>query len=163
MDLFVKLAYDTIKYYIKNKKILQTYDESFENKNSGIIVKIENGERLKGESGFIFPTRKNTAIDIIQESINAGFFSYTYMPITAKNLDQHKITIYEFLKVETIKYIEDFKDWDGISITFNDESFIAYRKDYNSDIDMFDSCLKKANVDYWDIFLIEKFKVIIHQ
>lgn len=163
MDFFVKLAYESIKYYLKNHRILDNYDDFFKDKNQGIIVKIDNNERLKGESGSIYPTRKNMGLDIIHEAINAGFFSYTYMPITEENLSDHKITVFEFTEVEQIKYIEDFKDFDGICITFNNESFITYRKDFDSDLEMFEEAIKKANLDSWDIFLIEKFKLVIHE
>lgn len=163
MDCFVKLAYDSIKYYLKNHKAPENYDDFFKNKNQGIIVRIENNGRLKGESGSIYPTRKDLGLDIIHEAINAGFFSYTYMPITEENLSDHKITIFEFTEVEQMKYIEDFQDFDGISITFNDERFISYRKDFDSDLEMFQEAIKKANLDSWDIFLIEKFKLVVHQ
>lgn len=163
MDLFIKLAYDSIKYYLENKKALDSYDDYFKNKNNGIIVRIDNKDRLKGESGSIYPTRKDMGLDIIHEAINAGFFSYTYMPITKENLSLHKITVYEFTDVEKIKYIEDFGDYDGICISYNDNVFISYRKDFSSDVEMFESAIREANLDSWDIFLIEKFKVTVHQ
>lgn len=162
MDPYIRLAYDSIKYYLENKTSLDTYDSYFKEINNGIIVKIEDKDRLKGESGSIYPTRKDVGLDIINESINAGFYSYTYKPITLANLDEQKITIYEFSDVEQIKFIEDFGDFDGICITFNEEVFIFYRKDYESDLAMFEDAIKKANLDSWDVFLIEKFRLKIH-
>ena len=162
MDLFVNLAYDALAYYLENKKALETYDDYFKERNNGIIVRIENSGRLKGESGSIYPTRKDMGLDIIHEAINAGFFSYTYMPITKENLADHDIKIYEFTEVEQIKYIEDFGDFDGICISYNDELYIFYRKDFDTGLAMFEKAIKEANLDSWDVFLIEKFKVKVH-
>lgn len=163
MDIFVNLAHQALDYYIRNKKVLPSYDDYFKDKNNGIIVKIENSGRLKGQSGSIYPTRKDMGLDIIHEAINAGFFSYTYMPITEENLSSHTITVYEFFDIEPIKYVEDFGDFDGICISFNDEVYMTYRKDYESDLAMFEAAIEEANLDPWDIFLIEKFRVIVHQ
>ncbi|MDD7305537.1 MAG: AMMECR1 domain-containing protein [Peptoniphilaceae bacterium] len=163
MDRYIKLAYESIEYYLKNRKPLSVYDDYFRDKNRGIIVRIENKGRLKGQSGSIYPTRKDMGLDIINEAINAGFFSYTFMPITEENLLDHEICVYEFTDVKKIKYIEDFKAYDGICITFNEEVFIFYRKDFKSDMEMFESAIKEANLDSWDVFLIEKFKVKVHK
>lgn len=162
MDLFVKLCYDSLKYYIENKKVLDVYDDRLRKDRHGIIVRIENKDRLKGQCGSIYPTRKDMGLDIIHESINAGFFSYTYKPINLDNLYDHKITVYEFYDVKQIKYVEDFGDYDGICISFNDDFFIFYRKDFDSDLAMFETAIKEANLDPWDIFLIEKFKLKLH-
>lgn len=162
MDPYVKLAYDSLDFYIEKMTSLETYDDYFKDKNNGIIVKIENDGRLKGQSGSIFPTRKDMGKDIVHEAINAGFFSYTYMPINKENLYDHDIKVYEFTDVEQIKYIEDFKDYDGICIIYNNETFLSFRKDYETDIEMFEACIKNANIDSWDIFIIYKFKLDIH-
>jgi hypothetical protein len=163
VDDFVKLARKSIEYYLDTGSYLEDYDEKFSSIHHGVVVRITNQDREKGKSGSIYPTRENTGLDIIHESINAGFFDMTYLPITKENLDDHTITVYEFTDIMTIKYIEDFGDFDGIAFNFMDENYIFFRKDYQSDLEMFTHAIREANLDSWDIFTIEKFKVNIHK
>lgn len=163
MDEYVRLSFDAIKYYLENKSYLRDFDEYFKSKSNGIIVKVLNEGRLKGISGSIYPSKDNMGLDIVYESINAGFFDLTFNPITLENISDLKIEVYEFYDVEKLPFIEDFNDYDGIMINFMDENHYVFRKDFNSDLDMLKEALKKANVDSWDNFSIDKFKVNIHK
>lgn len=163
MDKYIELARASIKYYLEKSSYLQDFDSSFCKNNNGVIVRITNGDREKGRAGSIYPTRKNIGLDIIYESVSAGFFDKVYLPITKENLKNHKIQIYEFEKVERIQYIEDFDSYDGIVINYMEQNFMVFRKDYKSDRQMFEAAIKEANLDSWDIFSIDKFKMILHE
>ena len=119
--------------------------------------------RLKGISGSIFPTRKNLGLDIIHEAVNAGFFDFKFNPITKENLKDLEIKVFEYFDVEKLRFIEDFKDYDGIMLTFMEENYYVYRKDFNSDIEMLEKALEISNVDSWDNFSIDKFRMKIHK
>ena len=163
MDPYVKLAYDAIKYYLENKTYLRDFDEKFKEKSNGIRVEVKISGRLKGISGSIFPTRKNLGLDIIHEAVNAGFFDLKFNPITKENLKDLEIKVFEYFDVEKLRFIEDFKDYDGIMLTFMEENYYVYRKDFNSDIEMLEKALEISNVDSWDNFSIDKFRMKIHK
>ncbi len=163
MDDYVKLAYDAIKYYLENKTYLRDFDKKFENKLNGIRVEVKIDGRLKGISGSIFPTRKNLGLDIVYEAVNAGFFDLKFNPITKENLKDLEIKVFEYFDVEKLRFIEDFKDYDGIMLSFMEENYYVYRKDFDSDIKMLEKALEISNVDSWDNFSIDKFRMKIHK
>ncbi|OFL16170.1 hypothetical protein HMPREF2782_07920 [Anaerococcus sp. HMSC068A02] len=163
MDDYVKLAYDAIKYYLENKSYPRDFDKKFENKYNGIRVEVKINGRLKGISGSIFPTRKNLGLDIVHEAVNAGFFDLKFNPITKENLKDLEIKVFEYFDVEKLRFIEDFKDYDGIMLSFMEENYYVYRKDFDSDIKMLEKALEISNVDSWDNFSIDKFRMKIHK
>ncbi|WP_195216077.1 AMMECR1 domain-containing protein [Anaerococcus vaginalis] len=163
MDDYVKLAYDAIEYYLENKTYLRDFDKKFENKLNGIRIEVKIDGRLKGISGSIFPTRKNLGLDIIYEAVNAGFFDLKFNPITKENLKDLEIKVFEYFDVEKLRFIEDFKDYDGIMLSFMEENYYVYRKDFDSDIKMLEKALEISNVDSWDNFSIDKFRLKIHK
>ncbi len=163
MDDYVKLAYDAIEYYLENKTYLRDFDEKFKEKSNGIRVEVKISGRLKGISGSIFPTRKNLGLDIIHEAVNAGFFDLKFNPITKENLKDLEIKVFEYFDVEKLRFIEDFNDYDGIMLSFMEENYYLYRKDFKSDIEMLEKALKISNVDSWDNFSIDKFRLKIHK
>lgn len=163
MDSYVKLAYDSIKYYLENKTYLRDFDEKFKENSNGIRVEVKIKGRLKGVSGSIFPTRKNLGLDIVHEAVNAGFFDLKFNPITKENLKDLEIKVFEYFDVEKLRFIEDFKDYDGIMLSFMEENYYVYRKDFDSDIKMLEKALEISNVDSWDNFSIDKFRMKIHK
>lgn len=163
MDDYVKLAYDAIKYYLENKTYLRNFDEKFKKNSNGIRIEVKINGRLKGISGSIFPTRKNLGLDIIYEAVNAGFFDLKFNPITKENLKDLEIKVFEYFDVEKLRFIEDFNDYDGIMLSFMEENYYLYRKDFKSDIEMLEKALKISNVDSWDNFSIDKFRLKIHK
>ncbi|MDU6546136.1 AMMECR1 domain-containing protein [Anaerococcus vaginalis] len=163
MDDYVKLAYDAIKYYLENKTYLRNFDEKFKKNSNGIRIEVKINGRLKGISGSIFPTRKNLGLDIIYEAVNAGFFDLKFNPITKENLKDLEIKVFEYFDVEKLRFIEDFNDYDGIMLSFMEENYYVYRKDFDSDIEMLEKALEISNVDSWDNFSIDKFRMKIHK
>lgn len=163
MDDYVKLAYDAIKYYLENKTYLRDFDEKFKKNSNGIRIGVKINGRLKGISGSIYPTRKNLGLDIIHEAVNAGFFDLKFNPITKENLKDLEIKVFEYFDVEKLRFIEDFNDYDGIMLSFMEENYYFYRKDFNSDIEMLEKALEISNVDSWDNFSIDKFRLKIHK
>lgn len=163
MDDYVKLAYDAIKYYLENKTYLRDFDEKFKKNSNGIRIEVKINGRLKGISGSIFPTRKNLGLDIIYEAVNAGFFDLKFNPITKEKLKDLDINVFEYFDVEKLRFIEDFNDYDGIMLSFMEENYYFYRKDFASDIEMLEKALEISNVDSWDNFSIDKFRMKIHK
>lgn len=163
MDDYVKLAYDAIEYYLENKTYLRDFDEKFKKNSNGIRIEVKINGRLKGISGSIYPTRKNLGLDIVYEAVNAGFFDLKFNPITKENLKDLEIKVFEYFDVEKLRFIEDFNDYDGIMLSFMEENYYVYRKDFDSDIKMLEKALEISNVDSWDNFSIDKFRLKIHK
>ncbi len=163
MDDYVKLAYDAIKYYLEKKTYLRDFDEKFKKNSNGIRIEVKINGRLKGISGSIYPTRKNLGFDIVYEAVNAGFFDLKFNPITKENLKDLEIKVFEYFDVEKLRFIEDFNNYDGIMLSFMEENYYLYRKDFESDIKMLEKALEISNVDSWDNFSIDKFRLKIHK
>lgn len=163
MDDYVKLAKESIKYYLENRSYLKDFDQKFKEKSNGIRVEINIDGRLKGISGSIYPSKENIGLDIIFESVNAGFFDLKFNPISRENLDKLEIKVYEFYDVEKLRFIEEFNDFDGIVLSFMDENYYFLRSNFNSDMEMLKKAIEISNVDSWDNFSIDKFRLKIHK
>ena len=163
MDDYVKLAYDAMKYYLEKKTYLRDFDEKFKKNSNGSRIEVKINGRLKGISGSIYPTRKNLGFDIVYEAVNAGFFDLKFNPITKENLKDLEIKVFEYFDVEKLRFIEDFNNYDGIMLSFMEENYYLYRKDFESDIKMLEKALEISNVDSWDNFSIDKFRLKIHK
>lgn len=163
MDDYVKLAKESIKYYLENRTYLKDIDKKFKEKSNGIRVEVKIDGRLKGISGSIYPSKENIGLDIIFEAVNAGFFDLKYNPIRKENLDKLEIKVYEFYDVEKMRFIEEFNDFDGIVLSFMDENYYLLRSNFNSDMEMLKKALEISNVDSWDNFSIDKFRLKIHK
>lgn len=158
MDKYVKLAEDSIKYYLENENYLREYDNSFKSNNNGVIINVSQDEKLE-RVGSIYPTRADIGLDIIYEAVNATVFNNA---IDMRELDNLYLSVFEVSKIVPIQYIEEFGMYHGLSLKYKNENIIVFRNDYESDYQMFEDALAKANVDSFDVFSLEKFKVTKH-
>ena len=160
MDELVKLAKDSIKYYQENGAYLKEYDDSLKTNNNGVIV-IATMDEKREFSGSIYPTRANLGLDTIYEAVNVAVFNNA-IDLTTRSLDDLYIMVFEVTKIEQIQYLEEFGMYHGLLIKYNNEETIVFRNDYESDYQMFEDALDKANVDSKDVFSLYKFKVKKH-
>lgn len=61
MSDLVKLAKESIKYYLETGKYLTEYDEELKNNNNGVIV-IVNKDGKTEKSGSIYPTDRKSVV-----------------------------------------------------------------------------------------------------
>lgn len=160
MDKYVKLAKDSIKYYLENDNYLTEYDDSFKSNNNGVIINISQDDKQE-RVGSLYPTRADIGLDIIYEAVNATVFNNA-IDMRDIDIDSLYLSVFEVTKIVPIQYIEDFGMYHGLSIKYNNENIIVFRNDYESDYQMFEDILAKANVDSFDVFSLEKFKVTKH-
>lgn len=160
MDQFVKLAKDSIKYYLENERYLTDYNDSLKKNNNGVLVIVSRDDKTE-ISGSIYPTRSDIGLDIIHEAVNVAVFNNA-IDLTDGNVDELSIMVYEVTKLKQIQYIEEFGIYHGLILKYNNNSALVFRNDYESDYQMFEDAIKKANVDSHDVFTLEKFKVIKH-
>lgn len=160
MDKLVKLAEDSIKYYQENNSYLNTYGEDLKANNNGAIIIVRQDDRVE-ISGSIYPTRSDIGLDVIYESVNATIFN-NGIDLINYTLDDIYIMVYEVVKVEQIQYLEEFGMYHGLLVKYNNNDTLVFRNDYESDYQMFEDALAKANVDSHDVFSLYKFKVKKH-
>lgn len=159
-DKFVDLAYDSLRYYLETGKYLDKYDEEFKTNHNGVLIQITKGDRTE-RSGSIYPTRSNIALDIIHEVVNLGIFDNAFA-LRLQDLDNIYIQVLEINKVEQIENLEDFGVYSGLLLSYANNPVIVFREDYETDFQMFEDAKDLANVDDFDIFTLEKFKIIRH-
>lgn len=157
MSDLVKLAKESIKYYLETGNYLTEYDESLKINNNGVIV-IVNKDGKTERSGSIYPTRSDIGLDVIHEAVNVAVFNNA-IDLTDIDIDDLFISVYEVTKIKQIQYMEEFGMYHGLYLKYNSNSALVFRNDYESDYQMFEDAIKIANVDSHDIFTIEKFKV----
>lgn len=160
MDKLVQLAKDSIKYYEENKAYLKDYDEEFKKNNNGAIIVVSQEDRIE-TSGSIYPTRSDIGLDVIYEAVNATIFN-NGVDLVNYDVDDLYIMVYEVVKVQQIQYMEEFGMYHGLVVKYNNEDTMVFRNDYESDYQMFEDALDKANVDSQDVFSLYKFKVVKH-
>ncbi len=159
-DKFVDLAYDSLRYYLETGKYLDKYDEEFKTNHNGVLIQITKGDRTE-RSGSIYPTRASIALDIIHEVVNLGIFDNAFA-LRLQDLDNIYIQVLEINKVEQIENLEDFGVYSGLLLSYANNPVIVFREDYETDFQMFEDAKDLANVDDFDIFTLEKFKIIRH-
>lgn len=160
MTDLVKLAKDSIKYFKENDKYLNEYDKSLEDNNNGLIIHIRQNGRDE-YSGSVYPTRANIGLDIIHEAVNLAIFSNA-IDLSETDVDDLELYVYEVNKVVPIQYIEDFGMYHGLLLKYQNNNTLVFRSDYESDFQMFEDAIDRANVDSFDVFSLEKFKMIKH-
>lgn len=159
-DKLVKLAFDALEYYLDTGKYLEDYDDEFRDNHNGVIIEINFGDRTE-RSGSIYPTRANIALDVIHETINLGIFN-NGLALRKEDLDDIYIQVLEINKVMPLNKLEDFGVYHGLYLNYSNNPVIVYRNDYESDYQMFEDAKDRANLDDYDVYNMEKFKIIRH-
>lgn len=160
MSDLVKLAKESIKYYLETGKYLKEYDESLKSNNNGVIVIVHKDGRHE-KSVSIYPTRSDIGLDVIHEAVNVAVFNNA-IDLSDIEIDNLYISVYEVTKIKQIQYMEEFGMYHGLFLKYNNNHALVFRDDYESDYQMFEDAIKIANVDSHDVFTIEKFKVHKH-
>lgn len=160
MSDLVKLAKESIRYYLDTGKYLAEYDKDLKVNNNGVIVIVDKDGRRE-RSGSIYPTRSDIGLDVIHEAVNVAVFNNA-IDLSDIEIDDLYISVYEVTKIKQIQYMEEFGMYHGLYLKYNNNSALVFRSDYESDYQMFEDAIEIANVDSHDIFTLEKFKVNKH-
>lgn len=109
-DPYVKLAKESLEYYVNNHKFLKIphnlIDDLINNK-AGVFVSIHKHGDLRGCVGTISPTTKCIAEEIIRNAVSAGVRDPRFMPIRKKELSSLDYKVDVLLPPETIKSIDE--------------------------------------------------------
>lgn len=96
IDPYVELAKETIDEYIKTGKVIDIppdLPEELTNTQQATFVSIHKNNDLRGCIGTIYPTRENTAKEIISNAISASTRDPRFNPITEDELDSLEINV----------------------------------------------------------------------
>ena len=96
VDPYVELARETIDEYIKTGKVIDIptdLPEELTNTQQATFVSIHKNNDLRGCIGTIYPTRENTAKEIISNAISASTRDPRFNPITEDELDSLEINV----------------------------------------------------------------------
>lgn len=96
MDIYTKLARQTIQQYLTQKKLPETknLNQKLLTKSHGCFVSIhlKNGE-LRGCIGTITATYKNLGSEIIANALEAAFHDPRFLPLSKEEIKQVKLSV----------------------------------------------------------------------
>lgn len=111
MDLYVKLAKNTIETYIQSGRIYQPKEldltKEMLSSRAGAFVSIHKDGNLRGCIGTIAPTQDTLAEEIIYNAISASTKDPRFLPITKDELDSLIINVDVLSESEPISSEEE--------------------------------------------------------
>ena len=174
MDIYIKLAKDTIREYLVSGEIIDVPDyipiEVLE-KRAGVFICFKTNSKLRGCIGTFRPTRMNLAQEIIQNTISAATEDNRFMPVTADEVAELKVTIdilsepvlindEEINQLDCKKFGVVVKSEDGIRTGL----LLPDLDDVNSVEEQISIACQKAGIDhYTENFSVYKFTVDRHE
>ncbi|MDI6601006.1 MAG: AmmeMemoRadiSam system protein A [Thermoanaerobacteraceae bacterium] len=90
MDPYVRLAKESLEYYITRHSIMPVPEglpEEMYKKRTGAFVSLKKDGELRGCIGTIMPVRKNIAEEIIYNAVSAGTEDPRFYPVTEGELN----------------------------------------------------------------------------
>lgn len=110
MNKLTELAKLTVENYVKSRKITyppEDFPSKFLKNKAGTFVTImENGE-LRGCIGTYLPTKKNIALEVIDNAILAATEDYRFKPIKKEKLPNLSYEVYILSDPKQIKNIKE--------------------------------------------------------
>lgn len=174
MDSYIKLAKQTIKEYLQTGEVIDVpadIPSKILEQRAGVFICFKKGKELRGCIGTFLPTRMNLAQEIIQNTISAATQDNRFLPVTAKEVDDLKITIdvlsepveveeKERKKLDAKKYGILVRSVDGLSSGLLLPNLDGVE---TSEEQILIAC-QKAGIDpYTEDFIIYKFTVERHE
>lgn len=168
-DPYVKLARDSLEYYVKNKKVMKKPNNLIAdliNEKAGVFVSIHKHGLLRGCVGTIKPTTDCIADEIIQMAIGAGMRDPRFQAVKHRELSDLKYKVDVLSPFESIESMEelDVKKY-GVIVYNNYKSGLLLP---NLDgIDTIEEQVRiakqKAGIRDNETFRMERFEVIRHK
>jgi AmmeMemoRadiSam system protein A len=168
-DEYVKLARRTLETYVSYKQRI-TADENVKNKElltekAGVFVSIKKNGELRGCIGTIEPTKKCIAEEIITNAISAGIYDPRFKPIDEDELDQLVYSVDILMEPEKIK-TKDMLDPQEYGVIVSQGRKKGLLLPNLEGVDTVDEQLKialrKAGINPWEEYEMQRFRVIRH-
>lgn len=167
-DEYVKLARRALENYVtKHIKLSVPKDlpEEMLAKRAGVFVSIKKDGELRGCIGTFLPTKANIAEEIIQNAISAGTQDPRFEKVSPEELEELTYSVDVLTKPEPIDSAEQLDP---------KKYGVIVRKGYRSglllpDLEGVDTveeqvniALRKAGINPWEDYKLERFKVVRH-
>jgi AmmeMemoRadiSam system protein A len=168
-DELVRLARVTLETYVEkgDKLSLNEYivQKDFANIRAGVFVSIKKNGELRGCIGTIEPMMDNIAEEIINNAINAGIYDPRFNPVKKDELDELVYSVDVLMKPEKINSKDMLDPFEyGVIVTSGGKKGVLLPN--LEGIDNVDEqlriVLKKAGINYWEKYEMERFRVIRH-
>ena len=163
---YVKLAIESVRYYLLKKELLPCPSPLSSNMDyqSGVFVsiKIKKNHNLRGCIGTIESNQDNLAKEIIKNAVSAAMRDPRFEPITIEELDKLSFSVDTLTPIESIDTLKklDPKRY-GLSIKGNGKQGILLPdlKGIDTPEKQIDICLKKATIPKNSQYQMYRFEV----
>lgn len=168
-DIYVKLARESLEYFIKTGKVLGVADglpQELTDRRAGTFVSIKKHNQLRGCIGTIEAVHRNIAEEIIENAISAGNRDPRFYPVEEDELAELVYSVDVLDKPESIETKEklDTKRY-GVIVRKGRRSGLLLPN--LEGVDTIDEQLRivlnKAGIDEDEDYSMERFEVIRHR
>lgn len=167
-DPYVRLARESLTYYIKNKSFMevpQYITQEMKKERKGVFVSLKKSQNLRGCIGTILPTRDNIAEEIIRNSVEAGMRDPRFSPVREEELKDIDFSV--DVLTDPVKASKDELDPKKFGIIIRSGARSGLLLPNLEGVDTVDEqiniTLQKAGIHPSEKYDIEKFEVIRHE
>ncbi|GFN35712.1 AmmeMemoRadiSam system protein A [Tepidimicrobium xylanilyticum] len=167
-DEYVKLARMSLEHYIKYGKRLEVPEglsEELLNNRAGVFVTLKKNGMLRGCIGTIEPTKKNIAMEIIENAISAGTKDPRFDPVEEDELPHLIYSVDVLMKPEPISSIEELDvEKYGVIVSkgFRKGLLLPNIEGIDTPEEQIRIALNKASISEYEDYKMERFRVIRH-
>lgn len=162
---YVKLARNSLEYYIENEKIIEipeNLSDKLLKERYGAFVTIKIDNNLRGCIGTIMATRNNLAEEIIHNAIASGTEDPRFRPVTKEELPKLEYSVdilYPPEKIETIKELDVKKYGVIVSKGFRRGLLLPNLEGVDTVEEQLNIALMKAGIANYENYEMERFQV----
>lgn len=167
-DLYVRLARESLEYYLTNRKYLKVPEyctEEMLKEKRGTFVSLKKAGELRGCIGTILPTTNSVALEIIRNAIEAGEHDLRFNPVAHEELEDIVFSVDILMPaVPATREELDPKNF-GVIVTSGGRRGLLLPDLEGVDTveEQLGIALKKGGIGESDNYKIEKFEVIRHR
>lgn len=167
-DVYVRLAKDSLEYYIKNGKYLPVPDyvtQDMLSQKNGVFVSIKKYGQLRGCIGTIFPVCDNVALEIIRNAVQSGTNDPRFYPVEMDELEDLQYSVDVLMPPEKAsKDMLDPKKY-GVIVRkgFKTGVLLPDLEGVDTVYEQLKIALNKAGISEDESYSIERFEVIRHR
>ena len=167
-DEYVRLARNSLEYYIKNGKIMDVpkdISDELLKRRHGAFVTIKKDGNLRGCIGTIEPTKANLAEEIIYNAISAGVKDPRFEPVTEEELPYLVYSVDVLYPPEPISSLEELDvEKYGVIVSkgFRRGLLLPNIEGVNTPSEQVSIALAKAGIGGYEDYKLERFRVERH-
>ncbi|MDI3310281.1 MAG: AmmeMemoRadiSam system protein A [Thermoanaerobacterium sp.] len=168
-DAYVKLARESLEYYLKNNRIMSVPNglpEEMIKTKAGVFVSLHKDGELRGCIGTIYPSKNNIAEEIIRNAVSAGTEDPRFYPVELDELDDIVYSVDVLTKPEPVKSKDelDAKKYGVIVKSGYKSGLLLPDLDGVDTVDQQISiALRKAGIAPDEKYTLERFQVVRHK